>query len=125
MLRKLTLALTALFLLAGASANLAYAASPPMLNLPPGIAAQAEPLLAAMMARMEQAGMTPEQMQQMMADMQAMVDALPPGIFLQILELMPQLDMQDMMTVHQQIHQGQLLEAPPGQILRFVKALAS
>ena len=42
-----------------------------------------------------------------MADMQMMADQLPPGIFLQILRLMSQLDMEDMMFL-QQIHMGDL-----------------
>lgn len=95
-----------------------------MLNLPPGIADQAQPLLVEMMAHMQQMGMSPEQMEMMMADMQMMADQLPPGIFLKLLELMLQLDMEEMMTLHQQIHQGALLQQPPGQILTFVLELA-
>ena len=53
----------------------------------------------------------------MMADMQMMADQLPPGIFLQILRLMSQLDMEDMMFLHQQIHMGDLLQQPRSQIL--------
>ena len=39
------------------------------------------------------------------------VDAtqLPRGIFLQLLELMPQVDMDDMMALNQEIHEGGLL----------------
>lgn len=95
-----------------------------MLDLPPGIAAQAQPLLEAMMEHMQQMGTSPEQMEMMMADMQMMVDQLPPGIFLQLLRLMLQLDMEDMMFLHQQIHMGDLLQQSPGQILTFVLDLA-
>ena len=52
------------------------------LDLPPGIAAQAQPLpAAAMMTHMQQMGLSLEQMEMMMADMQMMADQLPPGIF--------------------------------------------
>lgn len=94
------------------------------LDLPPGIAMQAQPLLEDMMERMQQMGMSSEQMQIMMADMQTMADQLPPGIFLQLLELMPRLGMQEMMELHQQLHQGGLLQQPPGQILRVAQGLA-
>ena len=57
-------------------------------------------------------GLSPEQMEMMMADMQMMADQLPPGIFLQILRLMSQLDMEDMMFLHQQIHMGDLQQPP-------------
>ena len=60
-------------------------------DLLPGIAAQAQPLLMAMMTHMQQMGLSLEQMEMMMADMQMMADQLPPGIFLQILRLMSQL----------------------------------
>ena len=83
-----------------------------LLDLPPGIAAQAQPLLMAMMTHMQQMGLSLEQMEMMMADMQMMADQLPPGIFLQILRLMSQLDMEDMMFLHQQIHMGDLLQQP-------------
>ena len=78
----------------------------------------------AMMTHMQQMGLSlPEQMEMMMADMQMMADQLPPGIFLQILRLMSQLDMEDMMFLHQQIHMGDLLQQPPGQILTFILEL--
>ena len=92
------------------------------LNLPPGIETQAQPLIASMMERMQQSGMSSTQMEMMMADMQTIVDELPPGIFLQLLQLMPQLEMSEMMSIHQEIHQGGLLELPPGEILNFVKS---
>ena len=93
------------------------------LNLPPGIAAQAQPLIQAMQQHMQDMGMSPEQMQMMMADMQTMADLLPPGIFLRILELMSELDMQAMMAMHQAMHNGTLLEEPPGEVLIFVQSL--
>ena len=64
----------------------------PMLDLPPGIAAQAQPAHGDD-DDMQQMGLSLEQMEMMMADMQMMADQLPPGIFLQILRLMSQLDM--------------------------------
>lgn len=111
--------------LIGFSGGIAAAQDMPTLNLPPGIAKQAQPLFQDMMTQMQDMGMTSDQMQMMMADMQTMGDQLPPGILLQILQLMPQLDMGEMMTLHQQMHQGGLLLQPPGQILRYVKDLAA
>ena len=93
-----------------------------MLDLPPGIAAQAQPLLMAMMTHMQQMGLSLEQMEMMMADMQMMADQLPPGIFLQILRLMSQLDMEDMMFLHRDTH-GRPAAAAPGQILTFILEL--
>lgn len=52
------------------------------LDLPPGIATHAQPLLEDMMAHVQQVGMSAEQRQMMMADQ------LPPGIFFQMLTLM-------------------------------------
>ncbi|HEX7975363.1 MAG TPA: hypothetical protein VF498_13220 [Anaerolineales bacterium] len=95
-----------------------------MLDLPPGIAKQAQPILEQMMQHMQQMGMSEAEMQMMMADMQTMVDQLPPGIFLQLLKLMVKLDMPEMMQLHMQIHQGDLLQQPPGQVLIFVNGLA-
>ena len=92
-------------------------------NLPPGIAAQAQSLLDAMMAQCPERHMTPEHMAMMMADMQAMADQLPPGIFLEILRAMSQLEMADMMAVHRAVREGGLLQWPPGAILRFVQEL--
>ena len=63
-------------------------------------------------------------MSMMMAHMQTMVDTLPPGIFLKVLKLALELDMNEMMTLHQAMHQGDLLQQPPDQILKFVKDLA-
>lgn len=124
MIRKVSLLLILVLAIAGASTGIASAQTMPSLDLPPGIADQAQPYLEAMMAHMQQTDMSPEQMQMMMADMQAMVDQLPPGIFLQILQLMPELTMQEMMSLHQQLQQGDLLQQPPGQILLAVQALA-
>jgi hypothetical protein len=53
-----------------------------------------------------------------------MADQLPPGIFLQLLQLMTQLEMPAMMEVHEAMHDGDLLQQPPGQVLRFVRDLA-
>jgi hypothetical protein len=110
--------------LAGLSTGVAAAQTAPMLDLPPGIAAQAQPHLEAMMAHMEQMDMGEMQMEMMMADMQAMADTLPPGIFLQVLQLMSELTMPEMMQLHQQLQQGDLLQQPPGQILVIVRVLA-
>lgn len=124
MIRKVSLLLILVLAIAGASTGIASAQTMPSLDLPPGIADQAQPYREAMMAHMQQMDMSPEQMQMMMADMQAIVDQLPPGIFLQILQLMPELTMQEMMSLHQQLQQGDLLQQPPGQILLAVQALA-
>jgi hypothetical protein len=124
MLRRMFVSTLLVLALVGVSVGSASAQEAAMINLPPGIAAQAQPLLEAMMAHMQQMGMSPEQMEMMMADMQTMAGQLPPGIFLQILQLMSQLDMEEMMMLHQQIHQGTLLQQPPGQILTFVLELA-
>lgn len=93
------------------------------LDLPPGIAKQSQPLLEQMMHHMQQMEMTEMQMQMMMADMQAMADQLPPGIFLQLLKIMLNLDMPEMMQLHQAI-QGGLLQQPPGQVLVFARSLS-
>lgn len=128
MTRKLPLfvilVLVLVLALAGLSTGVASAQPMPALDLPPGIAAQAQPYLEAMMAHMEEMGMGEMEMEMMMADMQMMVDALPPGIFLQILQLMSELTMPEMMSLHQQLHQGDLLQQPPGQLLRTVRELA-
>lgn len=124
MITRLSLLLVLILALAGLSAGPVSAQTAPALDLPPGIAIQAQPYLEAMMARMQQMGMSPMQMEMMMADMQEMVDILPPGIFLQILQLMSELTMPEMMQLHQQLQQGDLLQQPPGQILVIVRALA-
>jgi hypothetical protein len=116
-------------ILAGISVGVASADPMPALELPPGIEDQAQPYLAAMMERMQDMGMSHEQQHMMMEDMQAMADMssadrLPPGVFLQILALMPELTMPEMMTLHQAMHQGDLLQQSPGQILLFVQELA-
>jgi hypothetical protein len=123
MLSRTSILLALVLILVGLPVDAASAEGMPSLDLPPGIEEQAQPLLLAMMERMQDSGMSPEMMMLMMQDMQTMVDVLPPGIFLQLLELMPQLDMADMMFLHQQMHQGDLLQQLPGQILLFVKNL--
>ena len=122
--RRYVALLAILLTLIGSSIGVAAAQPATTLNLPPGIAKQAQPLLDNMMAHMQQMNLSPEQMQMMMADMQAMADQLPPGIFLQLLKLMPQMDMSAMMQFHQAIHSGDLLQSPPGQILKFARELA-
>jgi TolA-binding protein len=123
MIRRMVVSTLLVLVLLLVSVGSASAQEAPMISLPPGIAAQAQPLLEAMMAHMQQMGMSPEQMEMMMADIQAMAGQLPPGIFLKLLKLMQQLDMEEMMTLHQQIHQTDLLQQPPGQILVFVLEL--
>ncbi|MFQ5614838.1 MAG: hypothetical protein ACE5H9_22170 [Anaerolineae bacterium] len=124
MFRRFSMLFVLILTLTGLPVGVASAQDMPSLDLPPGIAAQAQPLLEAMMEQMQQSGMSHNQMQMMMVDMQAMADQLPPGVFLKILELMLQLDMADMISLHQQIHQDGLLEQPPGQILKAVKRFA-
>lgn len=123
MIKRLTIVATLVLTLLSASVLGASAQAAPALSLPPGIAAQAQPLLDAMMAHMQQMGMSQADMQFMMADMQTLADQLPPGIFLQVLQLMPQLDMAGMMAFHQAVEQGNLLQQPPGQVLRFARSL--
>jgi hypothetical protein len=111
--------------LVGISVGAASAAEMPSLDLPPGIEAQSQPLLDDMMERMSNMpGMTDKMMMQHMLHMQTMADELPPGIFLNLLKLMPELDMPDMMALHEAMTQGDLMQQPPGQILKFVKNLA-
>ena len=124
MFRRVWIVLLVIVLLGVLPAGLASAQEmSPALDLPPGIAAQAEPLLMAMMEHMQQMEMSMKQMEMMMADMQAMAEQLPPGIFLELLKLMPQLGMDQMMALHEQMHQGDLLQQSPGQILSYVQKL--
>jgi hypothetical protein len=125
MYRIIALLLTVVTLVAAPTGSLLAQEVPTWVqDLPPGIAAQALPILEEMRAHMMEMEMAPGEMQMMMADMQRLAEQLPPGIFLQILELMHELDMQAMMMFHQQIRQGNLLELPPGQILLYVKQLS-
>ena len=125
MFQRTSVLLALVLLLAGISVGAASAAEIPTLDLPPGIDSQAQPLIEEMMERMSSMpGMTDEMMMQHMHHMQTMADELPPGIFLNLLKLMPQLDMPDMMTVHKAMTEGDLMQQPPGQILIFVKNLA-
>jgi hypothetical protein len=111
-------------LLIGIPAGAVFGQGLASLDLPPGIEAQAQPLHEAMMQSMQESGMSHDQMQSHMAEMQTIVDQLPPGIFLQILELMPDLEMAEMMSLHQELLQEDgLLQQPPGQILRYVREL--
>ena len=124
MFRRTSVLFILVLLLTGVSVGVAAAEGMPSLDLPPGIEAQAQPLIHDMMERMSSMpGMTEEMMMQHMQHMQTMADGLPPGIFLNVLKLMPQLEMPDMMLLHQEM-QGDLLQQPPGQILKFVKSLA-
>ena len=123
-MKRITLMFMFALVIVGFPIRAVSAQEMPMLELPPGIADLAQPLLEAMTEHMQQMGMSPEQMELMMADMQTMADSLPPGIFLEILKLMPQLNMEEMMSLHQQMHQGDLLQQAPGEILVFVRRLA-
>ena len=71
-------------------------AATPELNLPPGIQRQAEPLIAEIMARMESMGMS---IGHAGAHLQLLAEQVPPGIFLQLLTVMVQLERADMMVV--------------------------
>jgi hypothetical protein len=123
MIRRLTIVLT--LALVSTSALVGSAAAQEMhLDLPPGIAKQAQPLLVEMMAHMDEMGMSEAEMDMMMADMQMMAEQLPPGIFLQLVQIMSELEMGAMMDVHNAVHGGDLLEQPPGQVLRIVRNLA-
>jgi hypothetical protein len=95
---------------------------PDTASLPPGIAKKVEPLLEQMMAKMM--AMEPMAHPPMHKEhLQALIDQLPPGILVQVLEAMLQFDMPAMMQFHQAIESG-LLQQPPGQVLRFAEGLA-
>jgi hypothetical protein len=125
MIRRLTVTLTLTLaltipLIGSASAQEMH------LDLPPGIAKQAQPLMMEMMAHMDDMDMSEEEMQVMMAEMQMIAGQLPPGIFLQLLEVMVEFDdMESMMALHSALHEGDLLDQPPGQILRYARSLAA
>ena len=121
MFRGTSILFALVLVLAGISVGAASAAEMPSLDLPPGIEAQAQPLIKDMMERMS--GMPEMTGEMMMQHMQTMADELPPGIFLNLLKLMPQLDMDGMMTLHKAMTQDDLMQQPPGQILKFVKGL--
>jgi hypothetical protein len=125
MTRKVSIALVLVLALSVLGAG-AVAAQPVILeDLPPGVTKQAEPLLMEMMQRMQMMGMTEQQMQMMMADMQMMVDQLPPGVFLQLLQIMTDMDMQEMLQLHELLHgPDNLLQEPPGVILSAAMKLA-
>ena len=99
----------------------AAAAQAPVVDLPPSIAAQAEPLVLRMIGRMEGMGMGSDHV---LGHMRVLSEALPPGIFLQFLELALQLDMPAMVTLHKAVFQEGLLQQPPGEVLLFVRGLA-
>jgi hypothetical protein len=103
--------------------SIASADGTPSLDLPPGIEKQALILIAEHMQRMQEMGMSHD-MQMMMKHLQNLADRLPPGIFLQFLRLINQLEKPEMMILHQQVHHGDLLDQPPGQVLTFVQELA-
>jgi len=124
MIRRLSLLLVLVLALAALPSTAAAESEALALDLPPGIAAQAQPLLAEMMLQMGQMDMSPAEMQMMMADMEAMAHQLPPGVFLQILRLMPKLNASQMMTLHQELRQNTLLQQPPGKVLELVHRLA-
>lgn len=91
-------------------------------SLPPGIAKQVESLLEQMMEKMQ--GMEPMPHPPMHVEhLQALIDQLPPGILVQVLEAMLDFDMPAMMQFHQAMQDG-LLDQPPGQLLSFAKELA-
>ena len=123
MTRRITTLAIALLVLTLLPSSIASAEGLPSLGLPPGIEAQALPLIAQHIQRMQDMGMSHD-MQMMMSHLQTLADRLPPGIFLQFLRLINQLEKPQMMTLHQQVHQGDLLDQPPGQVLTFVLELA-
>jgi hypothetical protein len=94
-------------------------------NLPPGIAKKVAPLLDELM-------MHPHHMMGMghecthhghhMGQIEEMIDQLPPGILVQILDALLQLNMMQMMDFHDAVEDG-LLDQPPGQILKTVQGL--
>jgi non-ribosomal peptide synthetase component F len=96
-------------------------------ELPPGIQKQAAVLLEELMAHHHamhtMPGHTGDMMHMHMQDIKALIDRLPPGILLQVLKALLELDMHAMMHFHHAVADG-LLDQPPGQVLNFVKSLA-
>jgi hypothetical protein len=96
-------------------------------NLPPGIAVKVEPLLATLLNRhgmgmAMEGGMTGGHMEAHLAQFQQMIDQLPAGILVEVLEIVVELPCMDMKPFHHAVAHG-LLDQPPGQVLTFVKAL--
>lgn len=92
-------------------------------GLPPGAHDQAHPLVVAMMEHMQGMDMSPQQMQMMMADMQMMAEQLPPGVYLELLRLMNQMDAESMMDLHAMMHSGDMAEMSPGSLVAAAQKL--
>lgn len=93
-------------------------------GLPPGVHDQAHPLVSEMMAHMQAMGMSPQQTEMMMADMETMAEQLPPGVYLELLRLMNQMDAEAMMDLHAMMHSGDMAEMSPGRLVAAARNLA-
>jgi len=114
----------------GSAASHSVSSTFDLSGLPPGIAVKVEPLLAELLHHMMHhhemgmgEGMSHEHMAAHLAQFQQMIDQLPPGIVVGILEILVDSPCMVMMHFHHAVEEG-LLDQPPGQILKFVKALA-
>ncbi len=120
----LGLASLALMALAVIIAGRPVAADGPQAGaLPSGIEAQVSLSMQAMMDRMSEMGMPPEHMEMMRGHLQQLQAELPPGVFLQLLDLMSRMNMEQMMAFCQRLHDGDLLQGPPGQIIAAAQSL--
>lgn len=94
-------------------------------NLPPGIAKKVAPLLDELMMHhhhMMEMGHECMHHHHHMGQIEEMINQLPPGILVQVLEALVQLEMMEMMAFHNAVDDG-LLDQPPGQILQTVQGL--
>jgi hypothetical protein len=91
-------------------------------NLPPGIAKKVAPLLDELHHHMMEMGHECTHHHHHMGQIRELIDQLPPGILVQVLEALVQLDMKQMMAFHNAVDDD-LLEQPPGQILQAVQEL--
>jgi hypothetical protein len=108
------------------AASLSVSTTFDLSGLPPGIAVKVEPLLAKLLGHHEMGmgeGMSHEHMEAHLTQFQQMIDQLPPGIVVGILEILVDSPCMVMMHFHHAVEEEGLLDQPPGQILKFVKTL--
>lgn len=130
MVYRISLALILLFTLLFTPAAVGYSqvaaqesatAAFDLSGLPPGVAKKVSALLDELMSHHHMGHC--EHHAHHMGQIQQMIDQLPPGILVGVLEAMLDFDMEEMMAFHTAIDDG-LLAQPPGQILNFVQELA-
>ena len=92
-------------------------------GLPPGIQAQAHALMDEMTEHMADMNLSPDQVQMMMADMEMLAAELPPGVYLNLLRLMVQMDEESMMELHALLHNGDVASVPPGSLVAAAQKL--